>query len=82
MHVYGMYKDATGAVVNICSFSCSSPQFIDTPGLIPGLDIGKTFGLESNITISGIYRYVILIHLSQMFYFLCDSFFSSSHLRS
>ncbi|KAM7385625.1 hypothetical protein PAMP_001700 [Pampus punctatissimus] len=30
-------------------------KFIDTPGLIPGLDIGQTLGLESNVTISGIY---------------------------
>lgn len=30
-------------------------QFIDTQGLIPGLDIGQKLGLESNITISDIY---------------------------
>ncbi|KAM8859058.1 prominin-2 isoform 2-T3 [Spinachia spinachia] len=31
-------------------------KFIDTPGFIPGLNIGATLGLKSNITISGIYR--------------------------
>ncbi|XP_037322323.2 prominin-2 isoform X2 [Pungitius pungitius] len=31
-------------------------KFIDTPGFIPGLDIGPTLGLKSNITISGIFR--------------------------
>uniref|UniRef100_A0AAQ4PJ95 Prominin 2 n=1 Tax=Gasterosteus aculeatus aculeatus TaxID=481459 RepID=A0AAQ4PJ95_GASAC len=31
-------------------------KFIDTPGLIPELNIGATLGLKSNISISGIYR--------------------------
>ncbi|XP_059179877.1 prominin-2 [Centropristis striata] len=30
-------------------------EFIDTPGLIPGLDIGSTLGLKNNISISAIY---------------------------
>ncbi|XP_053188901.1 prominin-2 [Scomber japonicus] len=30
-------------------------KFIDTPGLIPGLDISENIGVESNITLSGIY---------------------------
>ncbi|XP_031697091.1 prominin-2 isoform X2 [Anarrhichthys ocellatus] len=31
-------------------------KLIDTPGLIPGLDIGPTLGLKTNISISAIYR--------------------------
>lgn len=31
-------------------------KFIDTPGLIPGLEIGPSLGLKSNINISDIYR--------------------------
>ncbi|XP_069000824.1 prominin-2 [Embiotoca jacksoni] len=31
-------------------------KFIDTPGLIPGLEIGPTLGLKTNINISDIYR--------------------------
>ncbi|CAK6982882.1 prominin-2 [Scomber scombrus] len=30
-------------------------KFIDTPGLIPGLDISDNIGVKSNITLSGIY---------------------------
>ncbi|KAM7408753.1 hypothetical protein PAMA_002471 [Pampus argenteus] len=30
-------------------------KFIDTPGLIPGLDIAQNLGLKTNLTISGIY---------------------------
>lgn len=33
-----------------------SLQFIDTPGLIPGLEIGQYLGLKTNINISDIYR--------------------------
>ncbi|KAM6922140.1 prominin-2 [Lycodopsis pacificus] len=31
-------------------------KLIDTPGLIPGLDIGQTLGLKTDISISNIYR--------------------------
>ncbi|XP_054456485.1 prominin-2 [Anoplopoma fimbria] len=31
-------------------------KLIDTPGLIPGLDIGQSLGLKTNINISDIYR--------------------------
>lgn len=31
-------------------------KFIDTPGLIPGLEIGPSLGLKTNINISDIYR--------------------------
>ncbi|TNN00014.1 hypothetical protein fugu_013046 [Takifugu bimaculatus] len=31
-------------------------QFIDTPGVIPGLEIGPSLGLKSNLTISEIYN--------------------------
>ncbi|TDH01246.1 hypothetical protein EPR50_G00178260 [Perca flavescens] len=31
-------------------------KLIDTPGLIPGLEIGQTLGLKTNISISDIYR--------------------------
>ncbi len=41
------------------------PQLIDTPGLIPGLEIGPSFGLKTNLNISDIYRYVVPIHLSR-----------------
>ena len=39
-----------------------SPQFIDTPDLFPGLEIGPALGLKSNINISDIYRYVMSVH--------------------
>nr|XP_046257014.1 prominin-2 [Scatophagus argus] len=31
-------------------------KFIDTPGLIPGLELGPAFGLKTNLNISDVYR--------------------------
>lgn len=46
-------------------FGLVSPQFIDTPGLIPELNIGPALGLKDNLTISEIYKWVTPVHVSK-----------------